>query len=86
MPFGLHGVPTTFQRMMDILLRGINDYAAAYLDDLVVFSGSWKEHILHIRNVLQCLREVGLTAKPAKCQLDMQQCVYLGHTVGNGEV
>ena len=45
MPFGLHGAPATFQRMMDILLKRIQDYAGAYLDDLVVFSASWEEHL-----------------------------------------
>ena len=38
MPFGLHGAPATFQRMMDVLLKGIHQYTAAYLDDLFVFS------------------------------------------------
>ena len=86
MPFGLQGAPATFQRMMDMLLKGIRRYAEAYLDDLVIFSQSWKEHCEHLRTVLQRLREAGLRAKPAKCQLGRRQCVYLGHLVGNGEV
>ena len=86
MPFGLQGAPSTFQRMMDVLLKGIREYADAYLDDLVIFSHTWEEHCKHLRAVLSRLREAGLTAKPAKCQLGMQQCVYLGHVVGNGEV
>ena len=69
MPFDLQGTPATFQRMMDMLLKGIRGYAEAYLDDLVIFSQSWEEHCKHLRTVLQCLREAGLTAKPAKCQL-----------------
>ena len=40
----------------------------------------------HVRTVLQCLREEGLTAKPQKGQFGMSQCVYLGHVVGNGVV
>ena len=86
MPFGLQGAPATFQRMMDVLLKGIREYAEAYLDDLVVFSRTWEEHCSHLKSILNRLREAGLTAKPAKCQLGMQQCVYLGHIVGNGEV
>ena len=86
MPFGLQGAPATFQRMMDVLLKGIRDYAEAYLDDLVIFSRTWEEHCQHLKSVLSRLREAGLTAKPAKCQLGMRQCVYLGHLVGNGEV
>jgi len=60
MPFGLHGAPATFQRMMDVLLNGLGDHAAAYLDDLVIFSQTWDEHLTHLRGILQRLREAGL--------------------------
>lgn len=54
----------------------------AYLDDPVIFSWTWDEHLnVHVHGVLQRLGEVGHTAKPAK---GMSQCVYLGHVVGNG--
>ena len=86
MPFGLHGAPATFQRIMDSLLNGIGSYSAAYLDDLVIYSGNWQEHLQHLHEVLQRLREAGLTVKPAKCQFDTNSCVYLGHIVGGGEV
>ena len=81
MPFGLYGAPATFQRMMDVLLNGIEEYVAAYLDDLVVFSRSWTEHLQHLHSVLQRLREAGLTAKPSKCQIGMRHCIYLGYRV-----
>ena len=86
MPFGLQGAPATFQRMMDRLITGMGCFCAAYLDDLVVYSESWEEHLEHLSQVLGCLRKAGLTAKPSKCQFAMDQCVYLGHTVGNGVV
>ena len=86
MPFGLQGAPATFQRMMDQLLRGLEEYAAAYLDDLVIYSDSWEDHMLHLAKVFDRLRGAGLTAKPRKCQFGMTQCVYLGHVVGNGVV
>ena len=86
MPFGLSGAPATFQRLMDRVLRGLESYSAAYLDDVVIHSTSWKEHLMHIRAVLDRLRKAGLTAKPRKCQFGMQQCSYLGHIVGNGVV
>ena len=86
MPFGLHGAPATFQRMMDNLLRGAGSYSTAYLDDLVIYSSTWEEHLLQLRSILLRLRKAGLTAKPSKCKLAARQCVYLGHVVGNGEV
>ena len=86
MPFGLQGAPATFQRLMDRVLKGLECYSAAYIDDLVTHSRTWGEHLDQVRNVLQRLREAGLTAKPSKCQFGMAQCVYLGHIVGNGAV
>ena len=86
MPFGLQGAPATFQRMMDRLIQGLQEFASAYLDDLVIYSDSWEDHLLHIRQVLQCLQDAGLTAKPKKCQFGIKQCSYLGHIVGNGVV
>ena len=86
MPFGLQGAPATFQRMMDRVTNGLEDFAAAYIDDVVIHSTTWEEHVDHIRQVLSRLRKAGLTAKPRKCQFAMAQCVYLGHIVGNGEV
>ena len=86
MPFGLQGAPATFQRMMDCLLHGLQSFSAAYLDDLVIFSETWEEHLEHLRSILSRLRESGLTAKPSKCQYAMEHCIYLGHVVGGGIV
>ena len=86
MPFGLKGAPATFQHMMNSLLRGLETYTAAYLDNVIIHSPTWEEHLKHIQVVLARLRETNLTIKPMKCQFGMQNCTYLGHTVGNGQV
>ena len=86
MPFGLSGAPASFQWMIDRLVDGLQDYSAAYLDDLVVFSSTWEDHLRQVREILQCLRQAGLTAKPGKWQFGMETCTYLGHIVGNGVV
>lgn len=86
MPFGLSGAPATFQRMMDSLVRGLEEYTGVYLDDIIIFSNSWTEHLQHVQQVLLRLRKNRLTAKPAKCQFGMKECIYLGHIVGNGQV
>ena len=85
MPFGLQGAPATFQRLMDCVIRGL-EFAAAYLDDLIVFSESWEDHLIHICSVLEHLRKAGLTAKAKKCEFGASECVYLGHIVSNGSV
>ena len=86
MPFGLQGAPATFQQMMDQLIQSLEGFTAAYLDDLVVYSSTWEEHVQHLHSVFEHLCKDGLTAKPQKCQFAMKQCRYLGHVVGNGVV
>ena len=85
MPFGLKGAPATFQRLMDRVIHGLN-FAAAYLDDLIIFSESWEDHLTHIQMVLERLRQAGLTVKARKCEFGASECVYLGHIVGSGTV
>ena len=86
LPFGLNGAPACFQRLMDRVIQGCEDYAAAYLDDLVIFSNSWKEHLEQLEVALSRIQKAGLTIKASKCQMGMEECVYLGHIVGNGFV
>ena len=45
LPFGIHGAPATFQRLMDQVLKSHHQYAAAYLDDIVVHSPDWETHL-----------------------------------------
>ncbi|KAL0200309.1 hypothetical protein M9458_003496, partial [Cirrhinus mrigala] len=84
LPFGLHGAPATFQRLMDIVLRPHQPYAAAYIDDVVIHSEHWDEHLSHLRRVLTELRKAGLTANPRKCHLALSEAEYLGYRVGRG--
>ncbi|KAL1265361.1 hypothetical protein QQF64_003388 [Cirrhinus molitorella] len=84
LPFGLHGAPATFQGMMDILLRPHQAYAAAYLDDVVVHSERWEDHLERLWRVLLELRRAGLTANPKKCHLALSEAKYLGYQVGRG--
>ena len=84
MPFGLHGAPATFQRLMDWVLRGAEEFSDAFLDDIAVYSDTWEEHIQRLREVLTRLRAAGLTAKPKKIHLGMRQTTVLGYIVGNG--
>ena len=85
MPFGLHSAPATFQRMINLVLRDCWSFARAYIDDIVVYSGSWEEHLDHPHKVLKCLHEANLTIKMAKCQFGRKEVHYLGHLIGGGE-
>ena len=68
---------------MDIVLNDLLDSRQAYIDD-VVFGISWQEHLKHLRTVLDHFRDMGLTAKPSKCERATASCSYLGHVVGRG--
>ncbi|KAL1248850.1 hypothetical protein QQF64_022168 [Cirrhinus molitorella] len=59
-------------------------YAAAYLDDVVVHSERWEDHLDRLRRVLMELRRAGLTANPRKCHLALSEAKYLGFQVGRG--
>ena len=67
-PFGLRNAPASFQRMMDTVLDDIQDFSGAYMDNIIIFSQTWEDHVAHIKCVPDRLRKAGLTAKPAKCQ------------------
>ena len=84
MPFGLHGAPVTFQRLMDQVLRGANENSDAFIDDVTVFSSTWVEHGKHLRDTFYRLREAGLTVKPKKTRLGMRETPLLGDIVGEG--
>ena len=86
MPFGLHSAPATFQRTMNHVLRECQDIAGAYIDDVVIFSHGWGEHLEHLREVFSQLQLAGLTVKLKKCQFGQEKVHYLGHVIGGGEV
>ena len=60
LPFGLHGAPATFQRLMDRVLAPHKKYAAAYLDDVVIHGPDWASRIPQVQAVIDSLREAGL--------------------------
>ena len=69
MPFRLCNAPSTFQRLMGLVLAGFRwEICLAYLDDVVVFGHTWKEHLERLRLVLTRLQEAQLKPHPRKCQ------------------
>src|SRR3984957_4937654 len=82
MTFGLTNSPATFMRLMDNILRPFtNSFVVVYLDDILIFSQTWEEHLHHIRQVLQTLRQHKLCANLEKCTFGMTQVQYLGYIV-----
>ena len=63
MAFRLNGASASFQRLMNEVVRDLEKFAHAYLDDLVVFSDTWTEHLIHLETILEKLQEFGLTVE-----------------------
>lgn len=81
MPFGLVNAPSTFQRVMNCVLRGLLwDSCLVYLDDIIVFTkGAFKQHVVDPAVVFDQLEHAGLTLKTSKCTFGAKEIDYLGH-------
>nr|XP_033964458.1 uncharacterized protein LOC117465610 [Pseudochaenichthys georgianus] len=85
MPFGLRNAPATFQRLMNQVVSGLAG-CAVYLDDVVVYSDTWEEHLQHINALFERLAWACLTVNLAKCEFAKATVTYLGKVVGQGQV
>jgi hypothetical protein len=84
MPFGLAGAPATFLGAMnDTLQPLLRKCVVVFFDDILVYSRSLPEHILHLNQVLQLLKKDDWKVKKSKCAFGQQQIAYLGHTINS---
>ena len=82
MPFGLTNAPAAFMDLMNRVFQPYLDrFVIIFIDDILVYSGSSKEHSEHLRIVLQTLRERQLYAKLSKCQFWLDRVAFLGHVI-----
>jgi hypothetical protein len=82
MPFGLVNAPATFSRLMRKLLANM-DNIDNFIDDIIIFTRTWKEHMNVLRELLTRLRKARLTARPTKCFVGFESLECLGHMIGN---
>ena len=80
MPFGLVNASASFQRLMDKLTKDLEN-AAAYIDDVFVFTATWEEHLTALDQTLGRMVKAGLKCKLAKCAFAGDSVKCLGHTV-----
>ena len=84
MPFGLTNAPAVFQGFINTVLRDvINKYVQVYLDDIIIYSKSFDEHVKQVQTVLQLLIDNQLVAKISKCEFHKQEVEFLGHIVSS---
>ena len=81
-PYGIMNAPAGFQRFINNCLAHLSDdICCAYLDDILVFSKSFKQHKINVKRVLSCLRKKGVKLNAGKCNLFKREIRYLGRLI-----
>uniref|UniRef100_A0A1A8GVS8 Gypsy retrotransposon integrase-like protein 1 n=2 Tax=Nothobranchius korthausae TaxID=1143690 RepID=A0A1A8GVS8_9TELE len=85
MPFGMRNAPATFQRLINTVIADL-EHCHAYLDDIVVHTSTWDEHIATLKELFSRLDDANLTINLAKTEFVRATVTYLGKEVGQGSV
>lgn len=88
LPFGLKNASATFQRILSNIIRrnNLDEFCINYIDDILIFSRSWDEHVQHIEKFLQVANSEGFKLKLVKCLFAAKSVKYLGHTISKNRV
>lgn len=82
MPFGLTNAPSIFQRLMACVLSGLtSEQCLIYIDDFIIFSATFSEHLVRLRKVFQRIQDAGLKLKASKCRFVQPKVCYLCNIV-----
>ena len=87
LPMGITNATSTFQRMMNKVLNGLlYKICEVYLDDIIIYSNTLEEHINHVKQVIDRLKEYNLKIKISKCKIAQESVEYLSHIISNGTI
>ena len=87
LPMGITNAVETFQTLMQhLFMKYLDKFIIIYLDDLVIYSNNFEDHIIHLQIVFQILRENKLYCKESKCEFFKHQIKFLGHVVANNKL
>lgn len=88
LPYGLKTSPAIFQRILNNILRKykLTDFAVNYIDDILIFSKTFSEHINHLTQLLEAIKREGFRLKFTKCTFASNSVKYLGHIIHNNTV
>lgn len=87
MSFGLANAPSTFERLMENVLRGLQwEQCLLYMDDIIIPSKTVREGLERLEHVLQRLQMANLKLKPSKCSLFQTEVIFLGHIVSESGI
>ena len=85
MPFGMKNSPATFQRLINKVIADFED-CEAYIDDVIIYSETWEQHLKTICVFFKRLSKTKLTINLPKTEFGQAQVTYLGHVVGCGQL
>ena len=83
MPFGLCNAPSTFERLMELVLAGLHWKTCLVYLDILIYARTFDEHVTRLNEIFCRLSEAGLKLKPKKCSLFQKEVAYLGHVVSD---
>ncbi|MBW0568195.1 hypothetical protein O181_107910 [Austropuccinia psidii MF-1] len=83
MPFGIKNAPAHFQRMMDTIFQEeiLEGWRVVYLDDIIIYSETWEDHVQYIDRVLSKFTPINLKIPLKKCNFSQKELLALGHKV-----
>eukprot|EP00112_Aurelia_sp_Birch-Aquarium-sp1_P002846 Seg1316.1 transcript_id=Seg1316.1/GoldUCD/mRNA.D3Y31 product="Retrovirus-related Pol polyprotein from transposon 17.6" pseudo=true protein_id=Seg1316.1/GoldUCD/D3Y31 len=85
MPFGMVNSAATLVRAMRKLLAGL-DNVDSYIDDILIHTRTWEEHMQALRELFSRMLKWGITARPSKCVFGGEAVDFIGHQIGRGEL
>jgi hypothetical protein len=84
MSFGLTNAPAYFMYLMNsVFMQELDKFVVVFIDDILIYSKNLEDHAIHLRIVLQRLRDHHLYAKLSKCEFWLDTVKFLGHTISN---
>ena len=86
LPSGMNLGPSTFSYVLSKVLTSCHNFALNYLDNIIIFSRTWEDHLRHLEVVFKHLKHVDLKIKHSQCKFFKSKVHYLGYLVGVGGV
>lgn len=88
LPFGLKTAPAIFQRILRNIIRrnNLDSFCVNYIDDILIFSDTFDNHLHHIKELLKAILKEGFRLKLLKCNFAQKSVKYLGHIIGNNVI
>ena len=84
MPFGLCNAPSTFQAIMNSIFRHhLRQFILVFFYDILIYSSTWDQHLVHVQQTFEILRQNHFYVKESKCAFGQQELEYLGHIITN---